>query len=301
VLGQTVAHGLWPLVYPSGTNGPAGPCQPAQQSVRHGRSPWPLPTWWRGYRQCIGHTFSVWSSRRAGGKRRCSVGQGGEGRWLTVQWGDNEGGGGRWHDLSSDMAVLLRRSSSATGAEGGEAAAKWRERELVGGAHREGGALAATVAPIPLALTYLRRPASDEKQKGKEGGGARWCSWNVRKRKRWKGGAWVLGLVVLTGVVAKIEEGVWFATRHTAGGARGWGCSAWLVGNEQACWRGSLTYGPRYSLSRGGLNLFQIQNEFESDSNCFKPWPTQKWASAAQKNWNKIWLWSSWIGKQLCP
>jgi hypothetical protein len=39
------------------------------------------------------------------------------------------------------------------------------------GSPRGGGALAATVAPIPLALTYLRRPASDEKQKGKEGGG----------------------------------------------------------------------------------------------------------------------------------
>jgi hypothetical protein len=39
------------------------------------------------------------------------------------------------------------------------------------GLTERGGALAATVAPIPLALTYLRRPASDEKQKGKEGGG----------------------------------------------------------------------------------------------------------------------------------
>jgi hypothetical protein len=46
---------------------------------------------------------------------------------------------------------------------------KWGEKELMGGAHREGASTVA--APILVAPVYLWRPASNKKQKGEGGGG----------------------------------------------------------------------------------------------------------------------------------
>jgi hypothetical protein len=65
--------------------------------------------------------------------------------------------------------VLRWSPTSAMGFYSKEGQDQSAEKRLGGGAHQRGAKVAAAF-PIPLALAYLRRLASDKKQKGKEGG-----------------------------------------------------------------------------------------------------------------------------------
>jgi hypothetical protein len=80
------------------------------------------------------------------------------------------------------------------------------------------GGLAVMAAPISFALAYLRRPPSDEKQKGKEGGGS--ARGACRKEKGGKGERGCSG--------GERRGWVQFGMCYTTGGAGGW-CSTRLA------------------------------------------------------------------------
>jgi hypothetical protein len=77
-----------------------------------------------------------------------------------------------WHDGASPMVLMSGRGVLLhEGRRVVRQPQKWGEKELMGGAHREGASTVA--APILVAPVYLLRPASNKKQKGE--GGARVC------------------------------------------------------------------------------------------------------------------------------